>query len=133
MNNTALVSAYALLDKTAGFFRNGTRELLSDHDKQTIESYLTRVYTFMKDIPELSSGVITLATFVGDLVNNTSNSDLFNRKEDLSSTFFTLSVDLKMDIVIYLADHEFDMMTGMEPTLMEMVDFAINNGYYFDL
>ena len=38
-----------------------------------------------------------------------------------------------MDIVIYLADHEFDMMTGMEPTLMEMVDFAINNGYYFDL
>lgn len=133
MNNTALVSAYAILDKTAGFFRKGTRELLSDHDKQTIESYLTRVYTFMKDIQELSSGVITLATFIGDLVNNTSNSDLFNRKEDLSSTFFTLSVDLKMDIVIYLADHEFDMMTGMEPTLMEMVDFAINNGYYFDL
>ena len=61
MNNTALVSAYALLDKTAGFFRNGTRELLSAHDKQTIESYLTRVYTFMKDIPELSSKLDILA------------------------------------------------------------------------
>ena len=133
MNNTALVSAYALLDKTTGFFRNGTRELLSDHDKQSIESYLTRVYTFMKDIPELSSSVVNLATFIGELKGDTYNSNLIGRKEDLSSTFFTLSVDLKMDIVVYLADHEFDMMAGMEPTLMEMVDFAINNGYYFDL
>lgn len=133
MNNTALVSAYAILDRTPDFFRSGTRELLSDQDKKSIESYLTRVYSFMKDIKELDKSSADLAAFIGEIKRNSTTSDLFKHKEDLASTFYTLSVEVKMAIIVYLSDNEFDMMAGMEATLIEMVDFAIKNGYYFGL
>ena len=133
MNNTSLVSAYAILDRTSDFFRSGTRELLSTQDKQSIESYLTRVYSFIKDVEGLSNSTADLAAFIGEIKRDSTTSDLFKHKEDLASTFYTLSVEVKMDIIVYLSDNEFDMMTGMEPTLIEMADFAIKNGYYFGL